>query len=263
MFEHKIVTLQVKNLVEFMTYKAEKVVPYADSDAKKSVQIKQMFNDIAFRYDLFNRLLSLGNDYYWRKKGVLSLKDIAPQKILDIATGTGDLALEACKRLHPEKVIGIDISDKMMTVGKQKVAEAGLSDKIEFQQCDCIDLPFEANTFDAAIVAFGIRNFENLDKGLQEIFRVLRPGGKLMVLELSVPEHFPVKQAYRLYSKIFIPTVGYLISRDNSAFNYLPKSIEAFPQNAELAAIMQKNGFSDVKFRKLTIGVCTLYIGMK
>ncbi len=246
-----------------MTYKAEKIVPYADSDAKKSIQVKQMFNDIAFRYDLFNRLLSLGIDRRWRKKGILSLQDIAPRKILDIATGTGDLALEACKRLRPEKVTGIDISDKMMEIGKQKVAEAGLSAQIDFQQCDCADMPFETNTFDAAIVAFGIRNFENLDKGLQEIFRVLRPGGKLMVLELSVPERFPVKQAYHLYSKIFIPAVGYLISGNSKAYNYLPKSIEAFPQNAELAAIMQKNGFSDVKFQKLTFGVCTLYVGVK
>lgn len=246
-----------------MTYKAETVVPYTDSEAKKSVQVKQMFNEIAFRYDLFNHLLSLGIDRYWRKKGILSLKDIAPRKILDIATGTGDLALEACKRLHPEKITGIDISEKMMAIGKQKVAKAGLSDKIEFQQCDCSDLPFEADTFDAAIVAFGIRNFENLDKSLQEIFRVLHPGGKLMVLELSIPEHFPIKQAYHLYSKIFIPVIGYFISGNKNAYNYLPKSIEAFPQNAELAAIMHKNGFSKVIFQKLTFGICTLYIGIK
>ena len=244
-------------------YKAEKLVPYTDSDAKKSVQVKQMFNDIAFRYDLFNRLLSWGNDRYWRKKGILSLKDVVHPKILDIATGTGDLALEACKRLYPEKVIGIDISDKMMEIAKQKVAEAGLEDIIEFRQCDCTDLLFEANSFDAAIVAFGIRNFENLDKGLQEIFRVLRPGGKLMVLELSVPKRFPVRQAYHVYSKISIPAVGYLISGNKNAYHYLPKSIEAFPQNAELAAIMQKNGFSDVRFQKLTLGVCSLYIGTK
>jgi demethylmenaquinone methyltransferase/2-methoxy-6-polyprenyl-1,4-benzoquinol methylase len=244
-------------------YKAETVVPYTDSKAKKSLQIKQMFNEIASRYDLLNRLFSLGNDRYWRKKGILSLKGIAPQKILDIATGTGDLALEAYKLLHPEKITGIDISEKMMEIATQKVAAANLSDKIDFRQCDCCDLPFDNDTFDAATVAFGIRNFEDLDKSLQEVVRVLRPEGKLMVLELSVPEHFPVKQGYYLYSKIFIPLIGYLISGNKSAYNYLPKSIVAFPQNAVLAAILEKNGFANVKYQKFLWGVCTLYTGVK
>ena len=244
-----------------MTYKAEKIVPYTDNKEKKSIQIRQMFNEIASRYDLFNRLLSLGSDRYWRKKGILSLKDIAPQKILDIATGTGDLALEAYKRLHPQKITGIDISEKMMEIAVQKVEAANLSDTISFRHCDCCDLPFETDTFDAATVAFGVRNFENLDKSLQEIVRILRPGGKLMILELSIPEKFPIKQAYHLYSKIFIPSIGYLISGNKNAYNYLPKSITAFPQNEELAAILQKNGFSNVRFQRLTFGVCTLYIG--
>ncbi len=246
-----------------MAYSAEKIVPYADSEAGKSVQVQQMFNEIAGKYDLYNHTLSLGIDRFWRKKGILSLKKIAPKKILDVATGTGDLALEAYSRLQPESIIGIDISEKMMEIGQQKVTRAGLSDKIEFQWQNCSALSFKDNSFDAASVAFGIRNFENLDEGLQEILRVLRPGGKFVVLELSVPEHFPVKQAYFLYSKLVMPAIGQLISGNKNAYNYLPKSIAAFPQNAELAAILQKNGFMDVRYKKLTFGICTMYTGVK
>ncbi len=246
-----------------MSYIAETVVPYSGSEAKKSAQIRQMFNEIAEKYDLYNHTLSLGIDRYWRKKGILSLKNIAPEKVLDIATGTGDLALEAYFRLHPETVTGIDISEKMMEIGKQKIAAAGLSGKIEFLWQDCSELSFDDNTFDAVTVAFGIRNFENLDKGLREILRVLRPQGKFMILELSVPEQFLIKQAYLLYSKYIMPIVGQLISGNKHAYDYLPKSIAAFPQNTELAAILQKNGFVEVTYKKLTGGICTLYTGLK
>jgi len=245
-----------------MVYKAEKIVPYESDDAPKSVQIEQMFDEIAGQYDFLNHTLSLGIDKYWRKKGILTLKPYEPQSILDIATGTGDLALDACRLLKPEKILGIDISEKMMAIGKEKVAKAGLSGVIDFEKQNCTCLPMDDNTFDAAIVAFGIRNFENLDKGLQEILRVLYPGGRLMILELSSPEHFPMKQAYRLYSQV-IPNVGRWISHSRTAYQYLPKSISAFPQNSEMAAILEKNGFLDVSFQKLSGGLCTMYLSRK
>jgi demethylmenaquinone methyltransferase/2-methoxy-6-polyprenyl-1,4-benzoquinol methylase len=245
-----------------MTYKAEKIVPYASNNAPKSEQVEQMFDEIAGKYDLLNHTLSLGIDKCWRKKGILTLKDLNPSKILDIATGTGDLALEAYRLLKPEKILGIDISEKMMDVGRKKVAQADLSEKIGFEWQNCTALQLDDNAFDAAIVAFGIRNFENLDKSLQEILRVLRPGGKLMILELSTPEYFPMKQGYWIYSKL-IPLVGQWISRNNAAYRYLPQSIAAFPQNAVLTKILEKNGFTAVKYQKLTLGVCTMYIGTK
>jgi demethylmenaquinone methyltransferase/2-methoxy-6-polyprenyl-1,4-benzoquinol methylase len=226
------------------------------------VQVEQMFDEIAGHYDLLNRTLSMGIDKFWRKKGILALKDLAPQSILDVATGTGDLALEAYRRLKPAQILGIDISEGMMDIGRKKVAQAGLSETIGFEWQDCTHLQIAENSFDAAMVAFGIRNFEDLDKGLQEILRVLRPGGRLMILELSTPEYFPMKQAYRLYSKL-IPLVGRWISHSHAAYRYLPASIAAFPQNAALAAILEKNGFTAVKYQKLTFSVCSMYLGTK
>jgi demethylmenaquinone methyltransferase/2-methoxy-6-polyprenyl-1,4-benzoquinol methylase len=242
-----------------MTYKAEKVLPYAGNDAPKGIQVEKMFDEIAGQYDLLNHTLSFGIDKYWRKKGILSLQDIHPQKILDVATGTGDLSIQAYKLLQPEKITGIDISEGMMQIGKEKVARAGLSTKIEFEWQDCMALTFPDHSFDAAMVAFGVRNFEDLDKGLQEIFRILRPGGKLIILELSSPEYFPMKQGYRFYSKAVIPTIGRVISKNRVAYDYLPKSIAAFPQNAKMKAILEKNGFRNVQYKKLTFGICTLY----
>ena len=246
-----------------MTYNVEKVLPDSKNEASKGIQVEKMFDDIAGQYDLLNHTLSFGIDRYWRKKGIRTLKSIQPQKILDIATGTGDLAIQAYPLLLPEKILGIDISEGMMQVGQEKVAQIGLQNKIEFEKQDCTDLTFEDNSFDAAMVAFGVRNFEDLDKGLQEILRVLRVGGKLMILELSSPEYFPMKQAYRLYSKLIIPTLGRLISKSITAYHYLPDSIAAFPQNAGLKAILEKNSFRDVHYKKLTFGLCTLYVGTK
>ena len=245
-----------------MVYKAEKIVPYESNDASKSIQIERMFDEIAGQYDLLNRTLSLGIDNYWRRKGILALKAFAPRKILDVATGTGDLALYAYRLLKPEKIVGIDISEKMMAIGREKAAQAGLSEIIDFEWQNCADLQLDSDSFDAAVVAFGIRNFEDLDKGLQEILRVLRPAGRLMILELSSPESFPMKQGYRIYSQL-IPRIGRIVSRSKAAYNYLPKSISAFPQNAEMAAILEKNGFSGVEYRKLTGGICTLYLAQK
>ena len=245
-----------------MVYQAEKIVPDESNNALKSIQIERMFDEISGQYDFLNHALSMGMDKYWRKKGILALKAYEPQIILDVATGTGDLALDACHLLKPEKIAGIDISEKMMSIGREKVAKAGLSEIINFDRQNCTCLQLDSNSFDTAIVAFGIRNFEDLDKGLQEIHRVLYLGGILMILELSTPDHFPMKQGYRIYSRL-IPKIGHWISRNKLAYKYLPKSISAFPQNAELAAILEKNGFSDVKYRKLTGGICTLYLAKK
>ncbi|MDR0683376.1 MAG: bifunctional demethylmenaquinone methyltransferase/2-methoxy-6-polyprenyl-1,4-benzoquinol methylase UbiE [Dysgonamonadaceae bacterium] len=246
-----------------MTYKAEKIVPFADRENTKGEQIEIMFDEIAPQYDKLNRMMSFYLDKAWRKKGILSLKKFNPQRILDVATGTGDLAVEAYNLLQPASIVGIDISEGMMDVGRKKVTSLGLDDKITFGWQDCMDLQLEPDSFDAAIMAFGVRNFENLDKGLQSIKNVLRPGGKLMILELSTPEHFPMKQGYRLYSRFVIPALGRRLSKSKEAYKYLPRSIEAFPQNAELKAILENNGFDEVDYKKLFPGVCTLYLATK
>ena len=229
---------------------------------KKSEQIESMFDEIAEKYDFFNHTVSLGIDKSWRKKGISALKDLHPKKILDIATGTGDLSIEAYRLLKPENILGIDLSEKMMSVAREKVAKAGLTDIIRFDKQDCAALKLENDSFDAAMVAFGIRNFEQLDQSLQEILRVLKPGGKFVILELSTPDFFPMKQAYQLYSKL-IPIVGNCISNNNTAYQYLPKSIEAFPQGKEMKAILEKNGFKNVSYRKFTFGICMMYLGSK
>jgi demethylmenaquinone methyltransferase/2-methoxy-6-polyprenyl-1,4-benzoquinol methylase len=245
-----------------LVYKAEKIVPYASADASKSEQVEWMFDEIAGKYDFLNHSLSLGIDKSWRKKGILALKDLHPKKILDIATGTGDLAIEAYRLLKPEKILGIDLSEKMMAVGREKIIEAGLTDVISFDKQDCADLQLENDSFDAAMVAFGVRNFEKLDQSLREILRVLKPGGKLMILELTSPEFFPMKQTYQIYSKL-IPLIGKWISNNNAAYRYLPESIAAFPQGKEMKAILEKNGFKNVSYQKFTFGICTLYLGSK
>lgn len=245
-----------------MTYQAEKVVPY-ESAENKGAQVERMFDSIAGKYDTLNHTLSMGIDHGWRKKGLLALKDLKPQSILDIATGTGDLAILANKLLDPQHILAVDISEGMMDVGRQKIDKLNLSDKITFEKQDCMALKIEDNSFDAAIVAFGIRNFENLDQGLSEILRVLRPGGKLMILELSTPRSFPMKQAYWLYSKVFIPTVGRLISKDKAAYTYLPKSIQAFIQGKEMVNTLDKVGYKNAKCKTYTMGICSMYIGQK
>ncbi|MDH6354990.1 demethylmenaquinone methyltransferase/2-methoxy-6-polyprenyl-1,4-benzoquinol methylase [Dysgonomonas sp. PH5-45] len=246
-----------------MTYKAEKIVPYGNSDENKGTQVERMFDSIAENYDTLNHTLSMGIDRGWRKKGILALKEKNPQNILDIATGTGDLAIQAYALLHPQQIVGIDISEGMMNVGRQKVEALGLSSKISFQKKDCMALDIADNSFDAAMVAFGVRNFENLDKGIGEILRVLKPGGQLMILELSTPRHFPMKQGYWMYSKLFIPTIGRLISKDKIAYRYLPASIEAFVQGKEMVDVLTKNGFRNARCKTYTFGICSMYIGEK
>ena len=243
-------------------YPQENVKPY-NKDERKAVQVEKMFDNIAPTYDNLNHVLSMGIDKSWRRKAINCLKPFRPQHMMDVATGTGDFAIQACQVLQPEELIGTDISEGMMNVGREKVKAAGLDKQISFAKEDCTSLTFPDNRFDAITVAFGIRNFENLDQGLKEMHRVLTPGGHLVILELSEPEGFPMKQLYALYSKVVIPTIGKLLSKDRSAYTYLPESIKAFPQGEIMQGIIRKAGFSQVTFKRLTMGICTLYFATK
>ncbi len=222
-----------------------------------------MFNHIAPTYDQLNHTLSMGIDRSWRRKAIHTLRPYHPQQILDIATGTGDFAILACRELQPQFLIGADISEGMMEVGREKVQQAGLADKVSFAREDCTALSFADATFDAVTVAFGVRNFEYLDIALGEMCRVLRPNGHLVILELSTPDRFPMKQLFTLYSKVVMPLIGKLISKDNSAYTYLPESIRAFPQGEVMQRSIRNAGFSQVRFRRLTFGICTLYVATK
>ena len=243
-------------------YPQESIKPY-NEDEKKSVQVERMFDNIAPAYDQLNHTLSWGIDKSWRKKAINWLKPFQPQRMMDVATGTGDFAIQACRVLNPKELIGTDISEGMMNVGRQKVKDAGLEGRISFAKEDCTALTFPDNRFDAITVAFGVRNFEDLDKGLREMHRVLDTNGKLVILELSEPDWFPMKQLYALYSKVVIPTLGKLLSKDRSAYTYLPQSIKAFPQGEVMKEIILKAGFSDASFKRLTLGICTLYTATK
>lgn len=245
-----------------MNYPQENIKPY-NADEEKSVQVEKMFDNIAHAYDRLNHTLSLGIDKSWRRKAIAWLKPFHPQKIMDVATGTGDFALQAYKVIRPESLIGTDISEGMMNVGRDKVKKAGLEAHISFAKEDCTSLTFDDSSFDAVTVAFGIRNFDNLDKGLSEIHRVLTDNGKLVILELSTPEKFPMKQLYKIYSKVIIPVLGKLLSKDKSAYKYLPQSISAFPQGEVMKNIIKKAGFSEVDFKRLTLGICTFYMATK
>lgn len=243
-------------------YPQENIKPY-NQDESKAAQVEKMFDNIAPTYDNLNHVLSLGIDKKWRQKAIKMLKPYSPEYMMDVATGTGDFAIQACKMLQPKELIGTDISEGMMNVGREKVRLAGLDKQISFKKEDCTSLSFAEDRFDAITVAFGIRNFENLDKGLMEMHRVLKPGGHLVILELSAPEGFPMKQTYAIYSKLVIPTIGKIMSKDNSAYTYLPESIKAFPQGEVMKEILYKAGFSKVEFKRLTIGICTLYFATK
>ena len=243
-------------------YPQESIKPYNEEE-KKSVQVERMFDNIAPAYDQLNHTLSWGIDKSWRKKAIDWLKPFNPQRMMDVATGTGDFAIQACRVLNPKELIGTDISEGMMNVGRQKVKEAGLESRISFAKEDCTALSFPDNQFDAITVAFGVRNFEDLDKGLREMHRVLDSEGKLVILELSEPEWFPMKQLYALYSKVVIPTLGKLLSKDRSAYTYLPQSIKAFPQGEVMKEIILKAGFKEACFKRLTLGICTLYTATK
>ncbi len=221
-----------------------------------------MFNSISARYDFLNRLLSFGIDRWWRKKAVDVLRPLSPRTILDIATGTGDLALEAL-RLGPEKITGVDISEGMLEKGREKIRKKGLSGRIELRTGDSENLQFPDNSFDAVMVSFGVRNFENLEKGLKEILRVLRPGGCVMILEFSRPRNPLVKAGYQLYNHTLLPLLGRLISRDNSAYRYLPASVAAFPEGDTFIKILTSSGFKEGRALPLTFGIVSVYSGLK
>ena len=245
-----------------MNYEQEKINPYEDG-VEKAQQVEQMFNNIAPTYDKLNHRLSWNIDKGWRKKAIRSLKPFEPKVLLDIATGTGDFAILAAQMLHPDKLIGADISEGMMAIGREKVKTAGLQQVISFEKEDCTNLSYPEATFDAVIAAFGIRNFANLDKGLAEMCRVLKPGGHLSILELTSPVSFPMKQLFHIYSHTALPIYGRLISKDTSAYSYLTKTIEAFPQGELMVRILKDAGFKQAEFKRLTFGICTMYFATK
>ncbi|UOQ51364.1 bifunctional demethylmenaquinone methyltransferase/2-methoxy-6-polyprenyl-1,4-benzoquinol methylase UbiE [Hymenobacter cellulosivorans] len=239
------------------------VVPYKDDAAGKKSQVAQMFNSIAGKYDFLNHFLSAGTDIYWRRKAVNELKTLRPARILDIATGTADFAIESL-RLSPEtKVTGVDISEGMLEVGRRKLTEKGLANRIQLELGDSENLPFPDNHFDAVTASFGVRNFENLQKGLAEMQRVLRPGGKVVILEFSKPTVFPMKQAYNFYFRHILPVFGKLISKDRAAYTYLPESVQAFPDGQNFLTILTQVGFTNPTWQPLTFGISSIYTAQK
>ncbi len=237
------------------------VKPY-NSDRSKKEEIEEMFDNISHRYDFLNHFLSLGIDRIWRKKAIKKLKEIHPQRILDIATGTGDFAIASLK-LKPKEVIGIDISNGMLEVGRKKMRKKKIDHIVTMQQEDSEQLPFEDGYFDALTVGFGVRNFQNLERGLKEMLRVLRPGGKAVILEFSKPKKFPVKQSFKFYSRFIIPTIGKNISKDEKAYAYLPESVEAFPEGEQFEAILEKLNYRNVSSSTVSGGIATIYTGIK
>lgn len=242
-------------------YEQESIKPY--NSGEKGKQVEEMFNNIAPTYDTLNHRLSWDIDKGWRKKAIAQLQPFSPRHILDIATGTGDFAILAARMLTPEKLIGADISEGMMDIGRQKVKRARLEQIISFEKEDCLQLSYPENSFDAVTAAFGIRNFPDLDRGLKETFRVLKPGGHLSIVELTSPVAFPMKQLFKVYSHTVLPIYGRLVSRDDSAYRYLTATIEAFPQGEQMVGILKKAGFSEARFERLTFGICTMYLATK
>lgn len=243
-------------------YEQEVIKPY-NQEAEKANQVEQMFDNIAPTYDKLNHRLSWDIDKGWRRKAIRQLQPFAPKTLLDIATGTGDFAILAAKMLKLEKLIGADISEGMMEIGRQKVKAEGLDSIVSFEKEDCLNLSYADGTFDAVTAAFGIRNFADLDKGLKEMQRVLKPGGHLSIVELTTPVSFPMKQLFRIYSHTVLPVYGRLISKDTSAYGYLTKTIEAFPQGERMMEILKKAGFAEASFKRLTFGICTMYFATK
>lgn len=242
-------------------YQQETIKPYNSGD--KATQVEQMFDNIAPAYDTLNHRLSWNIDRGWRRKAIGQLAPYYPQVILDIATGTGDFALLAAELLQPKRLIGADISEGMMNIGRQKVAQRGLQHIISFEKEDCTRLSYPDGTFDAVTAAFGIRNFADLDQGLSEMCRVLKKGGHLSIVELTTPVTFPMRQLFHVYSHTVLPVYGRLVSHDDSAYSYLTKTIEAFPQGERMVDILRKAGFSEASFRRLTFGICTMYFATK
>lgn len=240
----------------------KEVKPYGKEDQSKKAEVTEMFNNISGKYDFLNHFLSMGIDKIWRKKSIRFLKDIKPQCVLDIATGTADFALAALA-LKPKEIVGLDISEGMLKVGQKKIEKKGVTDVIRLVVGDSENLPFEENYFDALTVGFGVRNFEDLEKGLSEMLRVVRPEGKLIILEFSKPKKFPIKQAFGFYSKRIIPFLGKNISKDEKAYAYLPESVAAFPEGKDFTDILTKVGYKNVEAQTVSGGIATIYTGRK
>jgi len=242
----------------------KEVRPYEELEESKKGQVSKMFNTIAPHYDFLNHLLSLGIDKKWRKKAIDHLSDLKdPNLILDIATGTADVAIAIAKRIKPKQIIGVDIAREMLDIGDKKILKDQLHETISLELGDSENLRFEDNVADAATVAFGVRNFENVPKGLQEIHRVLKPGGKLVVLEFSKPTIFPLKQLYNTYFKYVLPFIGKVTSKDPKAYKYLYESVQAFPDGKAFTDLLQERGFKNTTWQPLTLGICTIYTGIK
>lgn len=239
------------------------IIPYQGSEKTKKEQVAEMFDRIAPRYDLTNRVLSGRTDVAWRKKAIGMLKKYRPQQVLDIATGTGDMALRAYKMLEPQQVTGVDISAQMLEVGRQKIAKEGLSNRITLELGDSENLQFPDNRFDAAMAAFGVRNFENLEKGLSEMYRVLKPGGQLLIIEFSRPKPGLFKGLYQLYMNVVAPQIAGLLKQNKEAYQYLNKSAQAFPERKDFTDILGKVGFSNARYKALTLGICCIYTAEK
>jgi demethylmenaquinone methyltransferase / 2-methoxy-6-polyprenyl-1,4-benzoquinol methylase len=251
------------NFVQMSSYVHDKVVPFKESQESKKKQVEQMFDKIAFKYDFLNRFLSLGIDQGWRRKAIKQLKPLAPQTVLDVATGTGDVAILTYELLHPKKITGIDISEGMMKIGRKKITELGLQDHIELIEGDSETIKFPDNSFDAATLAFGVRNFENLEQGLTEVNRVLKKGGMFIVVECSRPDNMMVKPFYQFYMNVITPFFGRIFSRNKEAYQYLNESVSKFPEGKAFMEVLRKTGFKSVTCKKLTLGVCSVYCAIK
>ena len=240
------------------------VKPY-EVDGSKKQQVSKMFDNIAGNYDFLNHFLSLNMDKTWRRKMIAELNTVNPKNVLDVATGTADVAINTIKQLNINDLTikGVDISAEMLNIGRKKIEKEGLSERIELTLGDSEQLPYEGNKFDAVTVAFGVRNFENLERGLQEMHRVLRGGGKLVVLEFSKPTIFPFRKLYNFYFKYILPSIGKLTSKDNRAYTYLYESVQAFPDGDKFLTVLNKIGFKDIQCKPLTLGICSIYIGYK
>lgn len=238
------------------------IKPYKESELGKKQQVAEMFNNIAKRYDFLNHFLSMGIDIYWRKKTIKQLKLLHPYRILDIATGTADLAIEA-SILQPKEIIGIDISEQMLEIGREKIKNKRLEKTIHLSYGDSENIPFQDNSFDAITCAFGVRNFENLDKGLHEMYRVLKKDGKVAILEFSKPQKFPIKQLYHFYFIKILPIVGRIVSKDMSAYTYLPKSVDAFPDGKQFLKHLALSGFKETLHIPLNFGIASIYTAKK
>jgi demethylmenaquinone methyltransferase / 2-methoxy-6-polyprenyl-1,4-benzoquinol methylase len=251
------------NLQPMAEYQHDTIVPFKDSAASKKQQVAEMFDTIAFRYDFLNRFLSGGTDINWRKKAIGELRKADPKTILDVATGTGDLPIMMMKLLHPERITGIDISDGMLDVGRKKISELHLQNQITLLTGDAEEIPFGDHSFDAVTVAFGVRNFQNLEKGLGEMLRILKPGGKLVILEFSKPEKGLFLSFYKVYLKMIAPRIGKMLSGSLDAYKYLNDSVNAFPEGDVFTAILEKSGYKNCIYKKLSLGICSIYCGHK